>query len=70
MNKEIARAHMDTLFEWAELHKQAGYEGSTETAYLLVKAGRRIAKDFNLTVPNMPAEPRVPEASAEDARDG
>ena len=70
MNKEIARAHMDTMFEWAELHKQAGYEGSSETAFLLTKAGRHIAKAFNLTAPNMPPAPREPEAGVEELRPG
>lgn len=70
VSKEVARAHIETLVEWASLYEQSGMEGSAEVGFLMKRAARQIAKVHDLKVPNLPAEPRVPEPSVEDLRDG
>ncbi len=59
MRNEIAKAHADTLTEWAESWKTSGVEGAGEIAFLMGRAARllgMIARNEPL-----PAETLVPD---------
>lgn len=70
MNKEIARAHYDSMIEWANLYAHNPVEGSQEVAFSMRRTARQIAKVAELQLTNLQPEPKEPEPSVEDLRDG
>jgi hypothetical protein len=70
MNKEIARAHCETLIEWAGLYKRGELPGGEEVAFLMQRTARLIARMAEIKVPDLPPEPREREPAVEEMRDG
>lgn len=68
MDKGIARAHCETLVEWASLYERGDLPGGEEAAFLLQRAARQIAKASELTIADLPPEPRPRDVPVDDVK--
>lgn len=72
MTTEVAKAHADTLVEWAQQYERDGAEGSSEIAFLLRRAATMIGKGagFRIDLPPGALDERLPAPVEGSIREG
>jgi len=60
MNKDLGRAHISTLSDWALTYERDGTSGTGEVAFLLRRAARQIGRVVGIDESQLPSEPVSP----------
>jgi hypothetical protein len=70
MHREVERAYVQTLTEWAAHYRREQSSGAEEVAFLMERVARIIAKKAGLEIADLPPEPRPREVPVTEVRDG
>lgn len=65
-NRDVAKAQIQTLGEWAHVHERSGREGGAAAGHALRLAARAIGRVFDIPKSELPLEPHEPSPDKTD----